>query len=61
MPASIAPSGDAADHLRSGLGGDLQDLYHWRRRADYASGPVSTEKALAEYYLDIARFLGVSD
>jgi hypothetical protein len=51
----------AAESIRPGLGGDLQDLYGWRRKADYATGDVTEQimRELVTQYLSVCASLGV--
>lgn len=59
------PGGDhgavwrAADTFQAGLYGQLQDLYSWRRKADYATGhvPVQTARQLVADYSQLTRDL----
>lgn len=49
----------AADSLRSGLCGQLQDLHSWRRKADYASGevPLKTVQGLVVQFSQLTQEL----
>lgn len=51
----------AAEALRPGLGRDLQDLHGWRRKADYATGVITTHAAreLLGHHLGICTTLGI--
>ncbi len=51
----------SADQLRAGLGSELQDLYGWRRKADYAAGGVTerTARQLMEQHLGTCAWLGI--
>ena len=53
----------AAETMTSGLGNALRWLYKWRLRADYATAPISSEKAreLVAQYATTCRSLGITE
>jgi hypothetical protein len=52
-----------AERLRWGLGKTLWRLYTWRRRADYATGPIDDDRAreLVATHAETCRSLGVQE
>lgn len=65
LPASLdlAEIWRAADAVQGGLGGDLQDLYGWRRKAEQAAGRIetATARALVRAHRGTLQALGVAD
>jgi uncharacterized protein (UPF0332 family) len=51
----------AGERLQPGLGNALWDLYKWRRRADYATGPIQLEqaRALVAEYTTLCASIGI--
>ncbi|MBM4061023.1 MAG: hypothetical protein FJ265_07985 [Planctomycetes bacterium] len=51
----------AGERLRPGLGKSLWELYKWRRRADYATGPITLgqARALIGQYTTLCASIGV--
>ena len=51
----------AAEAIRPGLASLLRDLYKWRMRADYATGPILLDRArdLVSCYTTICASLGI--